>query len=722
VTSLRPSVPALRRGQEAPALAARDGITLIDGLAFVLSDQSGEMPPGPYGLIVRDTRHLTRLALSVAGLAPAHLAAALESAVAARFHGYLGLEGLGPDAPLEVERRRRVTADGLEEEIILRLWSVDRVRVTLALESACDFADIFDVRRMRIGRTGSRPSAPAQVDGDSMTFIDPQGGGLTTRIDFDRPPEAIDPTGHAEWTADIERGGSWRLGVSVRAEGDGAADPVGLGRPALARQTAHRTIVRSEPPTLARASMRSAADLDALSMPDALHPSRRLLAAGIPWFVALFGRDSIIASHQGRLLDVARMAETLEALAARQGAVDDPANDEQPGKILHEVRVTRREWLGSGTTRGARPYFGSIDSTPLFLMLYGTALRWGAEPAALRSLAPAAWRALEWIRRHGDPDGDGLLEYRPTGPRSLVNQSWKDSENAIQFPDGTLAEGPIATVEVQGYAYRARRDLAEVLAWMGEEAEAAALVAEAEDLRETIRERYWVAGSGGGPGYFAMALDGDKRRVDSVASNMGHLLWCGVPSPDEAREVAEHLTGPAMASGWGLRTLSSDMAGFNPISYHAGSVWPHDSAIACEGLRRYGLDEVAMRLAADLLDATAHFAGRLPELYGGHPRAPGDVPIPYPSACRPQAWAAAVPPSLAAVMLGLEPDVPRGRIVIDPVLPHNVRALEVRKVRFPGGVLSLEVDRRGPRLLEVPAGTVVELGRPVSRPAGEGPA
>jgi glycogen debranching enzyme len=720
VTSARPSAPALRRGQEAPAFASRDGVTLIDGLSFVISDESGEMPPGPHGLIVRDTRHLSRLALSVAGLPPAHLAAALASASAARFHAYVGLEGWGPAAPRATARRRRVTADGLDEEIILRLWAVDHVRVSLALETACDFADIFDVRRMRVGRTGSRPSAPAAVDGDALAFIDPQGG-LTTRVAFDRPPEMMDPAGHAEWTADLERGGTWRLGLTVRA-GGGGAERVALGRPALDREAPRPTIVRSEPPTLARACRRSTADLDALSMPDALDPSRRLLAAGIPWFVALFGRDSIIASHHGRLLDVARIAETLEALAARQGTVDDPANDEQPGKILHEVRLTLHEWLGSGTTGGARPYFGSIDSTPLFLMLYGTALRWGAEPAALRRLAPAAWRALEWMRRHGDPDGDGLLEYRPTGPRSLVNQSWKDSENAIQFPDGTLAEGPIATVEVQGYAYRARRDLAEVLAWMGEGAEAAALVAEAEALRETIRERYWVEGSGGGPGYFAMALDGDKRRVDSVASNMGHLLWCGVPSPEEAREVAEHLTRPAMASGWGLRTLSSDTVGFNPISYHAGSVWPHDSAIACEGLRRYGLDEAAMRLAADLIDASAHFAGRLPELYGGHARAPGDVPIPYPSACRPQAWAAAVPPSLTAVMLGLEPNVPRGRIVIDPVLPHNVRSLDVRNVRFPGGVLSIEVDRRGPRLLEVPAGTVVELGGPLSPPAGGGPA
>ena len=288
------------------------------------------------------------------------------------------------------------------------------------------------------------------------------------------------------------------------------------------------------------------------------------------------------------------MIDTLAALAARQGRVTDPGNEEQPGKILHEVRLTPRAWLGEGTIGGARPYFGSIDSTPLFLILYGTAMRWGASRGELLALLPAATAALDWIRGPGDPDGDGLLEYRASGPRSLSNQSWKDSEDAVQFPDGTLAEGAIAMVEVQGYAHRARRELAQVLRHLGHDATADALDAEAAPLRRLIRDRYWIAGPEGGPGYFALALDGGKRRVDSVASNMGHLLWCDVPSQEEAAQVAAHLAGSEMASGWGLRTLSSAMAGFNPISYHVGSVWPHDTALACEGLRRYGLDAAAL--------------------------------------------------------------------------------------------------------------------------------
>ena len=702
------SSPRLRRGIQPVAGAGRKDIALVDGLTFALSDEAGDMPPGPFGLLVRDTRHLSRLGLTVAGVTPAHLVTGVVSATSARFHASVDLEDLGPDAPLEVERRRSVRADGLDEEIVLRLWAVDRARVQVVVETACDFADIFDVRRMRLGRGRPPPSAAPLAEDDGLSFAAPDGA-LSTRVDFDRPPDALGADGRASWRADLTRGGSWRLAISVRADGD-AEGPIRLGASGApgGRQPMG---VRSDPPSLARACRRSAADLDALSMPDALDPTRRVLAAGIPWFVALFGRDSLIASHQSRLLDAARMAETLEALASRQGVADDPENDEQPGKILHEVRLTRREWLGSGTQGGSRPYYGSIDATPLFLIVYGTALRWGVEPGVLRRLMPAAWRALEWIRGPGDPDGDGFLEYRPAGPRSLSNQSWKDSENAIQHPDGRLAVGPIATVEVQGYAYRARRELAEVLAAMGEDEEAADLVAEAEALRREIRARYWLPGDGGRPGFFALALDGAKRPVDSVASNMGHLLWCGVPSDEEAAQVAEHLAGEGLASGWGLRTLSARMAGFNPISYHAGSVWPHDTAIACEGLRRYGLDEAATRLAADVIDAMPFFAGRLPELHGGHDRGPDDVPIPYPNACSPQAWAAAVPPSLVTVLLGLEPDVPRRRLSIDPVLTRNLRSLEVRNVRFPAGELSIDVDDRGPRLLAVPPGMVIELGR-----------
>ncbi|HET9257692.1 MAG TPA: amylo-alpha-1,6-glucosidase, partial [Pseudonocardiaceae bacterium] len=340
----------------------------------------------------------------------------------------------------------------------------------------------------------------------------------------------------------------------------------------------------------------------------------------------------------------------------------------------------------------------------LFLIMLGEALRWGAPREALIELLPAARAALGWLRGPGDPDGDGLIEYAPTGPRSLVNQGWKDSENAIQFADGRLATPPIAIVEVQGYAYRARCELAAVLSHLGHHAEADDLIAEAKELRELIRQRYWQPGADGRPGSFALALDHDKRQVDSITSNMAHLLWCGVPSPLEAEQVASQLASPAMSSGWGLRTLSAEMAGYNPISYHLGSVWPHDTLIACEGLRRYGFDDVAIRLVGELLDTLAIFDDRLPELFGGHRREPDDFPVPYPTACRPQAWAAGVPLAIVTLCLGLQPDVPAGTVTLNPALPEGLHRLEVHRIPFTGGELSVRHDSDATLVIETPPG------------------
>jgi glycogen debranching enzyme len=346
----------------------------------------------------------------------------------------------------------------------------------------------------------------------------------------------------------------------------------------------------------------------------------------------------------------------------------------------------------------------------LFLMAYGEAFRWGAPRSAIEALLPSARAALAWLRGPGDPDGDGFLEYVATGPRSLRNQGWKDSVNGVQFADGNLAEGPIAIVEAQGYACRGRLELAGVLRSFGEDGEADELEAEADVLRSAIRDRFWMPGRDGAPGAFAMALDGDKRQVDAIASNMAHLLWCGVPSPEEASDVVEHLLSPELSSGWGLRTLSSAMAGYNPVSYHTGSVWPHDTAIACEGMRRYGFTDQALRLAGSLIDALALFDLRLPELYGGHTRGASDAPIPYPTACRPQAWAAGVALSLEMTFLDIVPRLGEGRIAISPALPVGIDVLTVADIPFPTGRLSIKVEQGGAtEILAAPGWVVIEV-------------
>lgn len=688
-------------------LAGAGTITTIAGLTFAISDERGDMGPGPFGLITDDTRHLSRLQVRLDSEPLRHLGSGLVSPAVAHFRSYATLQDRLPDAPVECERLRRMVPGGMAETLTLRCWTPDSVQLRLSIQLDSDFADIFQVRRLAGDPSAPSPGIPVRSSPGCLHF-EATGTSRATSVQLDPPPDVVDQSG-AHWDVGLSRDQPWTLRIEVSAHrGSGSEERTAIraraeiaGRPDV--------VVHSVPERLARGCLRSLTDLDALSIPDEQDGSRRLLAAGIPWFVALFGRDVLISSYQARTFRPELMLDALAALAARQGQVSDPGNEEQPGKILHEVRFGDRPWLGEGTVGGARPYYGSADSTPLFLIMLGEAMRWGAPRKALAELLPAARAALGWLRGSGDPDHDGLIEYAPTGPRSLVNQGWKDSENAVQFADGRLARPPIAVVEVQGYAYRARRELAAVLSHLGHRAEADDLVAEAEELRGLIRRRYWQPGADGAPGSFALALDQDKLRVDSITSNMAHLLWCGVPSQQEAAQVATQLASPAMASGWGLRTLSAEMAGYNPISYHVGSVWPHDTVIACEGLRRYGIDDVAMRLAGDLLDALAIFDDRLPELFGGHRREPGDFPVPYPTACRPQAWAAGVPLAIVALCLGLQPDVPAGTVSLNPVLPRGLHRVEVHGISFPSGELSVLLDGDGTKVIKTPPGLRVEI-------------
>jgi glycogen debranching enzyme len=688
-------------------LAGPGTITTIAGLTFAISDERGDMGPGPFGLITDDTRHLSCLQVRLDSEPLRHLGSGLVSPAVARFRGYATLRDRLPDAPVECERLRQLSPGRMTETLTLRCWTSDPVQLRLSIHLDSDFADIFQVRRLAGDPSAQLPGIPARRSPGWLRF-EAAGTARATSVQLDPPPEVVDQ-GAAHWVVRLSRDQPWMLRIEVSAHRGSGSEERTTIRPRIETAGRPDVVVHSLPERLARGCLRSLTDLDALSIPDDRDSSRRLLAAGIPWFVALFGRDVLISSYQARAFRPELMLDALAALATRQGRVHDPGNEEQPGKILHEVRFGDRPWLGEGTAGGARPYYGSADSTPLFLIMLGEALRWGAPREALTELLPAARAALGWLRGPGDPDRDGLIEYAPTGPRSLVNQGWKDSENGVQFADGRLARPPIAIVEVQGYAYRARRELAAVLSHLGHHAEANDLVADAEQLRELIRWRYWQPGADGAPGSFALALDQDKRQVDSITSNMAHLLWCGVPSQQEAEQVAAQLASPAMASGWGLRTLSEKMAGYNPISYHVGSVWPHDTIIACEGLRRYGLDDVAMRLVGDLLDALAIFDDRLPELFGGHRREPGDFPVPYPTACRPQAWAAGVPLAIVALCLGLQPDVPAGIVSLNPVLPRGLHRIEVHGISFPGGELSVAHDDDGTKVIETPHNLQVEL-------------
>ena len=416
--------------------------------------------------------------------------------------------------------------------------------------------------------------------------------------------------------------------------------------------------------------------LDDLCLLESTDPvGDRFIAAGVPWFTTLFGRDSLITSLQAISFAPRLAIQTLEILAKRQATAVDAWRDAEPGKILHELRTGEMSRTGE---LPFAPYYGSIDSTPLWLILLGETHDWTGDDGLVDRLWPNALAALDWIDRWGDRDGDGFVEYERRAETGLRNQGWKDSSDSIRWLDGTLAETPIALAEVQGYVFDAKKRMARLARRRGEDALAARLEAEASVLQRRFAEHFRLP-----DGSIAMALDGAKRAVDTIGSNAGHALWSGIVQAEHAEAAAAALGSNAMVSGWGLRTYAADQPGYNPIGYHTGSVWPHDTAIAAAGLRRYGFDEAADILSSGMLAAAQHFpAFRLPELFCGFDRASTGSPIAYPVACSPQAWAAGAALMLIRTMLGLQADAPNRRLTLDrPILPAGLTKVVVRGIR-----------------------------------------
>jgi len=420
---------------------------------------------------------------------------------------------------------------------------------------------------------------------------------------------------------------------------------------------------------------RSLVDLAALRFYPDILPAASVPAAGLPWFMALFGRDSVITSYQALPFAPELAETTLRVLAARQGQATDDFRDEEPGRILHELRVGE---LTHFDERPHSPYYGSSDATPLWLVLLDETERWTGNTDLVRELEPNARAALAWIDEYGDRDGDGYVEYqRRNEETGLENMCWKDSWNSILFADGSNSKLPRATCEIQGYVYDAKRRCARLArALWGDPALADRLEAEAAELKARFNRDFWIPEGE----FFALALDGDKRQVDSLTSNIGHLLWSGIVDQDKGQAVARHLMSEPMFSGWGVRTMAEGMQGYNPIEYHNGTVWPHDNSFIAAGLRRYGRADDAARIAFALLDAATYFDWRLPEVFAGYPRSLTQFPVEYPTASSPQAWATGTPLLLLRVILGLEPDGDTLRSA--PALPTEISELSLRGIRF----------------------------------------
>jgi glycogen debranching enzyme len=396
---------------------------------------------------------------------------------------------------------------------------------------------------------------------------------------------------------------------------------------------------------------------------------------------------------------------TLQTLADRQGTRVEPTTEEQPGRILHEVRFGPQAtlWLG-----GRNVYYGSVDATPLFVMLVGELRRWGTSLVDLAPLVTHVDRALEWITHFGDRDGDGFVEYQRLTPQGLEHQGWKDSFDAVTFADGRPARTPIALAEVQGYVYGAYRARSALARDAGDEATARGWDDAAEALRHRFNEAFWLPDKG----YFAVGLDADKQPIDALASNMGHCLWTGIVDEDKAGPVAERLMSPELFTGWGVRTLATSAAAYNPMSYHNGSVWPHDNAIVAAGLARYGFTAEAARIAEAQLEVAERLDGRLPELFCGFDRGEFEEPVPYPAACSPQAWASAAPFLLLRSLLGLEPDAPNGLLLLSPAVPASYLPLQVDNVLLDGHRATIRVTEHGADLRGAPEWLELRAAQP----------
>jgi glycogen debranching enzyme len=634
---------------------------------------------------------------------------------------------------IDISRDRLIGNDGMEERVRIVNHAEREMSFTVELEMGSDCADIFEVRGYPRPRRGTL--LPIALTPTRVTF---RYDGLDRRrrstfVAFSDPAQAYGPVdGRSD--DEMQAGGSvrhrWEVRLAPGARKDlhwtiwgSTSEPLADGadpataldgdsvdtlfpeRPRISPDegaSAYHawgrgtTSIQTDHELFNLTLNRSLADLRLL-INEGPGPDQRYVAAGVPWFATLFGRDALIASFQALAFRPQIAVETLSVLAAYQATEDDPWRDAEPGKILHELRIG--EMAGAGELPHT-PYYGSVDSTPLWLILFAATYDWTGDRAFVDRLWPNALAALEWIDRYGDHTGDGFVQYERRSERGLLNQGWKDSSDAIRDRAGRGPTMPVALAEVQGYVFDAKRRMAALATVRGDDDMARRLLGEAETLRSRFEDAFWVDDQR----YYAMAVDGDKRHLDAIGSNAGQCLWTGIASPTRARDVADRLMGPGMFSGWGIRTYAEDQPGFNPIGYHTGSVWPHDTSLIAAGLKRYGFDEESNRLVGHVFQAAQHFPDyRLPELFCGFDRDESSLPVPYPVACSPQAWAAGASFLFLETMLGLRAHAGQGELELrHPNLPDWIGKVTLNNLRVGEASVDLLFHRwRGTTSAEV---------------------
>ena len=681
-------MPGVTRDASIPSSEARNlppelgpnALAVLEGRTFMYSDPVGDVPPGSIGgLVHADTRFLSEWVLTINGGRLLALRSRVVDHYSAAF--FLTNDEL-PGLPANTigVRRLRFVGGGLHERIELQNHGLESAHVELHLAVGNDFADLFEIKDRVRDRTAEIHRAHAP-DGSRLVFrYRHDQFAATTQVDVSPPASRVDRD-ELVWELDLAPAAEWvgellvpiNLGggeIQPAHTGFGEVFDVGAQDP-LSEWAAEIPSLDTDSRLLSAVVDQTARDLLALRTKFRRGDVEVVLpSAGLPWFLTLFGRDTLITAYQTVSFGPLFARGALLALAAFQGTEVNDFKDEEPGKMPHELRQGELTRLA---LKPHSPYYGTADATQLWLVLLSEYWRWTGDDELVRSLRPNVHAALDWIDRYGDRDGDGYVEYQTRSSQGLGNQCWRDSWQGVQFADGTIPPLPIATCEIQGYTYDAKRRVSELAAGPLADLDLAhRLRLEADQLRARFNDDFWIDARGG---YYAIGLDGDKRPIDSLTSSIGHLLWSGIVPVERAGIVARQLLSDELFSGWGIRTLSTADRGYNPIGYHLGTVWPHDSSIAAAGLARYGFRDEANRIALALLDAAAFSDYRLPEAFSGYPRSFARFPVPYPTACSPQAWSTGAPLLLIRAMLGLE--VSGGRLELDPAVPDSIGRIRV---------------------------------------------
>jgi glycogen debranching enzyme len=700
--------PGTERGDLVPGVSTIEGsitdaLVLKNGNLFFISQSDANVPVTGghgFGLYYQDCRFLNGYELTISGRKPEVLIHTAE----AGFMATLGLSN--PDLnfnghvvakhAIEMRWERVVSADELtlSDTLLVRNLTTEPVQFSLEFRFGAAFEDIFAIRGLFEGQRGTLHPPKWRDDTLCFRYAGADKVDRVLAIQFAPSPNEklakgagyriqLDARGLHETKVTLKVSTSEKPDSAIRSPADHASQKT----KGLRRWFENTAEIRSSSQILTRVMDRSMRDLGILR--STLDGGAGYFAAGVPWFVALFGRDSIITALQTLAYDCSIAEQTIRLLARYQGTKLNSYREEEPGKILHELRVGEMARLGEIPHT---PYYGTVDATPLWLILVGKHSTWTGETRLFEELRPQIDAALNWMEQYGDADRDGYVEYSCKIEKGLANQGWKDSGDGIVNADGSLAEPPIALVEVQGYAYEAKIQMAKLFRRCGEVERAAELERSAQTLCEQFDRDFWLP-----RGYYALALQDGNRPAEVLASNAGHALWSGIARPDRARATAEQLLTPEMFNGWGVRTLSSAALRYNPLGYHLGTVWPHDNSLIAAGFKRYGLDCEALQIVEGMLQAATEFEGhRLPELFGGFARDDYGMPVSYPVACQPQAWSAGAVPYLLTTGLGLEPDGFNYQLRIKrPMLPRYVDQVEIRGLRVGQACADLLFSRSG---------------------------